>query len=234
MKKREIILQEFEKILNINFNDKNLLNIALTHSSYANQKKNIQFNERLEFLGDAVLQLCISEYLFKNYKDKSEGDLTKARSLIVCEKSLYNVSKKWQVGNYINMSKGEELTGGKKRVSILADCVEAIIAAVYLDAGLDEAKKFIFINFEGIINKAINNEIVLDYKTKLQELLQQNGEIIIKYELVDYEGPPHNRKFFVNVLVNGKLKGKGEGLSKKEAEQRAAKMAFDSLEVEYE
>ena len=124
---------------------------------------------------------------------------------------------------YMNMSKGEEITGGRNRVSILADCVEAVIAAIYLDKGIEYSKSFILNNFKATIDKAISNEIVLDYKTKLQEILQQNGEVHICYELVKFEGPPHKRKFFVNVLINGSINGSGQGLSKKEAEQNAAK-----------
>lgn len=230
MENRKNILTELEKKINMRFKNKELLNIAVTHSSYVNQKKNVKFNERLEFLGDAVLQLCISEYLFNNFTDKAEGELTKIRSLIVCENSLHEISKKWGLGKYMNMSKGEELTGGRNRVSILADCVEAIIASIYIDAGLEEANKFILVNFKDIMIKAVNNEIILDYKTRLQEILQQNGDIDINYNLIGYEGPPHHRKFFIEVFVNNESKGNGEGFSKKEAEQNAAKAALVKLE----
>ena len=216
-------LQDLEKELGLNFKDKDLLRIAITHSSYANQKKKVEFNERLEFLGDSVLQLVISEYLYTNFTEKYEGYLTKIRSLIVCENSLCDIATGWKLGNYMNMSKGEEITGGRNRVSILADCVEAIIAAIYLDKGIEESKLFILNNFKSTIEKAISNEIILDYKTKLQEVLQQNGEVDICYELAKFEGPPHRRKFFVDVLINDCIKGSGEGYSKKEAEQNAAK-----------
>ncbi|OFI07695.1 ribonuclease 3 [Clostridium acetireducens DSM 10703] len=230
MKYRYIILKQLEYKLNLKFNNIELLDIALTHSSFANQKKHVQFNERLEFLGDSVLQLCISELLFKKYKDKSEGELTKLRSLIVCETSLYNISLKWNLGEYINMSKGEELTGGRERVSILADCVEAIIAAIYLDEGYEAAKKFIVYNFNNIIEKAEKNEIVFDYKTKLQETLQENGDAYIQYNLSKFEGPPHRRKFYIQVIANKDVIGYGCGFSKKEAEQNAAKKALEILE----
>lgn len=224
-------LEEVEKSLGISFDKKELIKIALTHSSYGNQHRNVKFNERLEFLGDSVLQLCITEYLFSNYLDKSEGELTKIRSLIVCENSLHNIAKKMNLSKYILMSKGEEFTGGRERVSIQADAVEAVLAAIYLDKGLEFVRSFILDKFRDTIDRAINNKIVLDFKTKLQELLQEDGEVEIKYELVKFEGPPHRRKFFSEVLVEGKKNGEGSGYSKKEAEQNAAKDALVKMEV---
>ena len=224
-------LSNGEKNLKINFNNKRIIQTAFTHSSYAKQFKESQYNERLEFLGDSVLQLTITEYLFSNYKNKLEGELTRLRSLIVCENSLYNVARKLGISDFIMMSKGEELTGGRDRISIQADAVEAIIAAIYIDKGLEVAKEFILTNFNDIIKKAIDNKIILDFKTKLQEYLQKDGDIDINYELYKHEGPPHRRKFFVNLYVEGKLLGSGEGYSKKEAEQNAAKEALIKLEV---
>lgn len=221
--------KEVENTLNIYFNDKELIDTALTHSSYANGKKGVKFNERLEFLGDSVLQLCISEYLFLIYKSKSEGELTKKRALIVCENSLYEVAKKWDIGRYIKMSKGEEITGGRERTSILANCVEAIIAAIYIDCGYEKAKHFIIDNFKDIIEKAIKNEIVLDYKTNLQEVVQQDGDITIEYILIKYEGPPHRRKFYTKVYVDNNEMGSGVGYNKKESEQNAAQDALKKL-----
>ncbi|WP_369811881.1 MULTISPECIES: ribonuclease III [unclassified Clostridium] len=232
--KYDIKLQELEKELKLNFSDKELLKTAITHSSYANQKKKVEFNERLEFLGDSVLQLVISEYLYSRFTEKPEGYLTKIRSLIVCENSLCDIANVWELGKYMNMSKGEEITGGRNRVSILADCVEAIIAAVYLDKGIEYSNSFILNNFKEIIEKAISNEIVLDYKTKLQEIFQQNGEVNICYELVKFEGPPHKRKFFVSLLINDCVKGSGQGYSKKEAEQNAAKQVMMNQEDVHE
>lgn len=224
-------LKEVEENLGACFNNPTLLKTALTHSSFGNQFKDAEYNERLEFLGDSVLQLCITEYLFNNFKHKSEGELTKIRSLIVCENSLYEIAKKINLGSYIRMSKGEELTGGRERVSIQADAVEAVLAAVYLDKGIGFVRDFILLHFEDVINKAINNEIILDFKTKLQELLQKDGEVVIQYELTRYEGPPHRRKFFTNVVIDKKLMGEGSGYSKKESEQNAAKQALDILDV---
>lgn len=226
-------IEEFEKVIGIKFNNKKYLEVALTHSSYANQYKNVEFNERLEFLGDSVLQLAITENLYNNYRNKSEGELTKARSLIVCENSLFYLAKKWNLGKYIRMSKGEELTGGRERTSIQADCVEAIFAALYLDKGMSFTGKFILENLKDTIQKAINNKIVLDYKTKLQEVVQKNGEVDINYELIKFEGPPHRRKFYIKVLVDKVELGRGSGFSKKEAEQNCAKEALKSLEVNY-
>ena len=226
---KDINIKNIENILGIEFNNKGVLITALTHSSYANQFKDVKYNERLEFLGDSVLQLCITQYLFNNYKDKSEGELTKIRSLIVCENSLYEVAKKLNLGVFIRMSKGEESTGGRERTSIQGDCLEAIIAAIYLDKGLDVAYDFIFKYFAEIIEIAIKHEIILDFKTKLQEILQKNGEVEIRYELDKYEGPPHRRKFFTTVIIDNKVMGNGYGYSKKESEQCAAKEALRLL-----
>ncbi|HBW12464.1 MAG TPA: ribonuclease III [Proteiniclasticum sp.] len=217
---------EFEKRIGVFFHKKDLLETALTHSSYANQHKNMQYNEKLEFLGDAVLQLAITEYIYKNFTNKTEGELTKLRALIVCEASLHLVAVKWHLGEHIRMSKGEEITGGRERAALLADAVEAVIAAVYLDQGMDEAKSFVLRHFMEIVDLANKNEIVLDYKTSLQEILQENGEIEIKYELIRYEGPPHRRKFYSKVVIDSITMGKGEGYSKKESEQLAAKDAL--------
>ena len=222
-------LKELEEVLNIEFENTKLLEEAITHSSYANHKHKVKYYERLEFLGDSVLQLCITEYLFSKFKNKTEGDLTKLRALIVCENSLHHIAQSWNLGKYLRMSRGEELTGGRTRVSILADCVESVIAAVYLDKGLEVARNLILKNFKDIMDKAGKNEIILDYKTALQEKLQQKGEVAIEYSILSFEGPPHRRKFYVAVSINGVTKGKGEGFSKKEAEQSSAKEALATL-----
>ena len=190
---KDINLIEVEKLIGIEFENKGVLITALTHSSYANQFKDVKYNERLEFLGDSVLQLCVTKYLFNNYKDKSEGELTKIRALVVCENSLHKVSKNLSLGKYIRMSKGEELTGGRERTSIQADALEAVIAAVYLDKGIEVANDFILRNFKDVIDKAINEEIILDFKTRLQEVLQKNGEVNIAYNLLKHEGPPQKK-----------------------------------------
>ena len=220
---------KFENIIGVTFNDKMLLETALTHSSYANQHKNMKYNEKLEFLGDAVLQLSITEFIFRSYPDKTEGELTKLRALIVCEASLHQVALDWNLGQYIRMSKGEEITGGRDRASLLADGVEAVIASVYLDQGMDVARKFVVDNFHQLMEMALKNEIVLDYKTSLQEILQENGEIEIKYEMIKFEGPPHRRKFYSKVAIDNIIMGRGEGYSKKESEQLAAKDALEKF-----
>jgi ribonuclease III len=230
MNNREDLLNELQEKLDIKFRNIEYLKIALTHSSYANGKTDVEFNERFEFLGDSILSICISEYLFKKYENKYEGELTRLRSLIVCEYSLYKIARIWNMGLYLNMSKGEELTGGRERVSILADSVEALIAAVYLDVGFESAREFVLSNFQATIKMAITNEIVLDYKTKLQEILQENGEVNIEYKLLKYEGPPHRRKFYSQVEMNGKNLGLGAGFSKKDSEQDAAQNALKDLE----
>ena len=223
-------INEIEEYIGLSFNEPKLLKTALTHSSYANQHRDEEYNERFEFLGDSILQLCITEYLFLNYKNKSEGELTKIRSLIVCENSLYEIGKKLNLGYFIRISKGEELTGGRERVSIIADAVEALLAAIYLDKGLEFTKDYIIGRFEEIIKRAINNDIILDYKTKLQEYLQKNGEISIVYELIKFEGPPHRRKFYTKLIIDNNELTCGEGYSKKESEQNAAKAALKVLE----
>lgn len=230
MKSSDSLIIELENILNLHFDNKELFITALTHSSYANGKKDVKFNERLEFLGDSVLQLCITEYLFNKYKNKTEGELTKIRALIVCELSLHGIAKKWGLGKYINMSRGEELTGGRERTSILADTVEAIIGSLYLDKGFKEACSFILYNFNETIMKAVNNNIVVDFKTKLQEKLQKNGDVSIEYEILKQEGPAHRRIFFSKVIINSKAMGYGTGYSKKESEQCAAQEALINLE----
>lgn len=226
---KDININEIENRLGMVFENKGVLITALTHSSYANQFKDIKYNERLEFLGDSVLQLCITQYLFNNYQNKSEGELTKIRALIVCENSLFEVAKRLFLGQFIRMSKGEELTGGRERTSIQSDCLEAVIAAIYLDKGLDAANDFIIAYFKETIDKAIKEEIILDFKTRLQEILQKNGEVNIIYDLIKHEGPPHRRKFFTQVLIDDKFMGEGSGFSKKESEQNAAKQALEKL-----
>ncbi len=223
---KDINLIEVEKLIGIEFENKGVLITALTHSSYANQFKDVKYNERLEFLGDSVLQLCVTKYLFNNYKDKSEGELTKIRALVVCENSLHKVSKNLSLGKYIRMSKGEELTGGRERTSIQADALEAVIAAVYLDKGIEVANDFILRNFKDVIDKAINEEIILDFKTRLQEVLQKNGEVNIAYNLLKHEGPPHRRKFFTDLLINNEIMGQGVGFSKKNQNKMQLKQHY--------
>ncbi|MGO1367887.1 MAG: ribonuclease III [Senegalia sp. (in: firmicutes)] len=230
-KKRMQKLEEFQKKINYNYNNINLLNKALTHSSYANEfkSKKILYNERLEFLGDSVLGLVVSDYIFNNYKDLPEGELTKVRALSVCEPSLAKRSIKLKVGEYLLLGKGEEATGGRNRISILSDAFEAIIGSIYLDGGMDASREFILDNLLTTIKGAVRGEVLLDYKTELQEIIQKNPNSNIKYNVIKEEGPDHNKKFYVEVLNNEKILGSGEGSSKKEAEQDAAKHALTKV-----
>lgn len=234
MNKRTELLKELSSKLQVRFNDIQLLDVALSHSSLLSENKSANYYERLEFLGDSVLQLCISEELYSRNKNKTEGELSKARALIVCENSLCEIARSFDIGKYINMSRGEELTGGRTRTSILADIIEAIIAAIYLDIGLDEARRFILHNFDHLISKSLNNEITSDYKTKLQEMIQKHGKTNIEYRLINYEGPPHKRIFHVAIFINDLQSGTGTGLTKKEAEQNAAKEAVLKMEKKHE
>ncbi|EPZ60069.1 ribonuclease III [[Clostridium] sordellii ATCC 9714] len=198
----------------------------MTHSSYSNENKSYAFNERLEFLGDSVLGIVVSDFLFKNETELPEGELTKLRANIVCEESLSDVAKHLNLGKHILLGRGEEATGGRDRVSILADAFEAVIAAIYLDGGIEPAKTFVLKNMEEIIEDSIKGRIFRDYKTHLQEVVQSQGESNIVYNLVEEIGPDHNKRFVMEVRLNDESLGKGEGKSKKEAEQSAAKQAL--------
>ena len=220
-------IELFEQKINYEFKNKEYILEALTHSSYSNENKNYPFNERLEFLGDSVLSIVISDYLFKKETKLPEGELTKIRANIVCEESLSEVSKDIHLGKYMLLGKGEEATGGRERISILADALEAVIAAIYLDGGLDKAREFILTYMDKIINDSIKGKIFRDYKTCLQEVLQSNGENNIWYKLIEEKGPDHNKRFVMEVGINDTVLGVGEGKSKKDAEQVAAKCALD-------
>lgn len=220
---------KFEENIDYKFNNKEYILEALTHSSYSNENKRYNFNERLEFLGDSVLSIVVSDYLFKNEKELPEGELTKLRASIVCEESLSEVANNIKLGEYMLLGKGEEATGGRERISILADAFEAVIAAIYLDGSIEDAKKFILTNMEDIILDARRGKIFRDYKTHLQEVLQGKGENNIWYKLIDEKGPDHNKRFIMEVGINKDVLGIGEGKSKKEAEQFAARVALDKI-----
>lgn len=224
-------IKEFEKTIDYKFKNKKLLERALTHSSY-NREKNTrhQDNERLEFLGDAFFDAIISTELFKKMEDSAEGRLTKTRALIVCEDSLAGVARKIGVGRHILMGHGEELTGGRERNSTLADAMEAVIGAIYLDGGYKAARDFVLRKFDDIINEAVEGRLFSDYKSEIQEVLQKSGHNKpIVYEIDREEGPDHDKTFFVHLSYNGRILGKGKGKSKKEAEQSAAKTALDTV-----
>lgn len=222
-------IDKFETIIKYKFSNKIYILEALTHSSYSNENKNYNFNERLEFLGDSILSIIVSDYLFKNEKDLPEGELTKLRANIVCEESLSDAANKIELGKYMLLGKGEEATGGRQRISILADAFEAVIAAIYLDGGLESAKEFVLDYMKEIIIDSRRGKIFRDYKTHLQEVLQGQGESNIWYKLLDEKGPDHNKIFIMQVGANEKVLGTGEGKSKKEAEQLAAKIALKKL-----
>ena len=213
------------------FTDRSILLEALTHSSYANEwkQKKMPNNERLEFLGDSVLSLIISQYIFCRYADLPEGELTKVRANVVCEASLAFRARNKQIGRYLLLGKGEESSGGRNRDSILADAMEALIAAIYIDGGYDEAKCFVLDNFKDLIKQVVSGNYVKDFKTYLQELIQSNGHEPIVYEVIKEDGPDHNKIFYVEVRTGEKVIGRGSGKNKKEAEQSAAREAIEIL-----
>ena len=222
---------EFEKSLDLDFENKFLIQRALTHKSYPNEnrKLNLKDNERLEFLGDSVLSLSVSTYIFNKFSDFPEGELAKMRAVIVSAPILAEVAKRIELGQFLFLGKGEEMTGGRERDSILADTMEAIFGALYLDQGFTAAADFILHLLKvDIINVAEGNHIQ-DYKTMLQEVIQENGSDRPEYEVVDEEGPDHNKTFLVAVKLNEDSLGSGQGSSKKEAEQEAAKVALNKL-----
>ena len=218
-----------EENIGYRFKDKNLLKKALTHTSYA-YEHNVESNEKLEFLGDSILEFISSQYIYKKYSKLKEGEMTKVRATVVCEKSLYKIAKLHDFSDFLYLGKSEIITGGKNRPAILADSVEAVIAAIYLDGGLEPAKNFIISNLEKDIDIATKNVGIKDYKTVLQERLQAHGDVKIEYEITKEEGPDHNKSFEAQVKCNGKVLAKGEGRSKKEAHMQAAKKALESFE----
>ncbi len=222
-------MTELEKAIGYEYKNIALLEEALTHSSYVNGRMNC--NERLEFLGDSVLSVVVSKYLFENL-DVPEGKLTKIRARLVCEDSLYEFAKKINLGANMKLGKGEENTGGRDRRSILADAFEAVIASIYLDGGLESAREFIM-KFIPSIDVLKSGKLILgDYKTVLQEIIQQNPEEHIVYEISGEQGAAHEKVFTANVLLNGQIIGTGSGKSKKEAEQAAAKEAIGLMGYE--
>ncbi|WP_188454422.1 ribonuclease III [Virgibacillus oceani] len=219
-----------EKQLDIKFNNHDLIKQAFTHSSYVNEHRAETFsdNERLEFLGDAVLELGVSQYLYRNNPNMAEGEMTKLRASIVCEPSLNNFARDLQFGDYLLLGKGEEQTGGRTRPALLADAFEAFLGALYLDQGFDVSLQFLTnYVFPKISTGAFSH--AMDYKTQLQEFVQQYRNATIEYNIVNENGPSHDREFVSQVLIKGKVSGKGIGRTKKEAEQRAAKQALDTF-----
>ncbi len=219
-------LEELQRKIGYTFRNDQLLLQALTHSSYANEgKKHGKNNERLEFLGDSVLSVIVARHLFLTYRDLPEGELTNLRASLVCEKALDVFAAQFGLGEYLLLGKGEEMNGGRERPSILADAFEALLAAIYLDGGYEAAQKFVlgFIPEQLDVKKKTK---LSDYKTPLQEIVQQNKEERIEYVLVDEQGPDHAKTFTVEVLLNSNIIGRGQGRSKKQAEQNAAHEAL--------
>lgn len=226
-------MESLEKKLGYTFRDKTLLAEALHHSSYANEHRGrgISSNERLEFLGDSVLGFVTAEFLFLRHPDLPEGDLTRIRAALVCEESLHEVAQSLQLGAYLKLGRGEEAGGGRNRTSILADATEAVFAAVYLDGGIEAASALIHRVLLDCEREEVVEEKRKDYKTALQELVQRQPDQVLTYRMAGEQGPDHNKTFVAEVLLNGAVAGSGEGHSKKEAEQSAARAALERLET---
>lgn len=222
---------ELESKVGYTFKDKGLISTALTHSSFYNEMKakgtDVQCNERLEFLGDSVLSLVTSVYLFTGNRDLFEGDLTKIRAGVVCENALYEYANEIHLGEYLLLGKGEENTGGRTRKSILADAFEAVIAAIYLDGGMECARNFVLPYIKAASAKLIKSGATEDYKTLLQKFVQQAKGEILEYAVINESGPSHQKIFEVQVTLNNNVIGKGSGKSKREAEQQSAKQALE-------
>ncbi len=225
-------IEVFEKKINYQFNDKEKIKLAFTHSSYANEHRNTisENNERLEFLGDAVLDMIVSEYIYKKFPKMPEGELTKLRAGVVCEGSLAKIAREFDFGKYLLLGKGEECTGGRNRDSILADAFEAVIGAICLDGGIDAVGKYIMSFMEKAIDDMKINFRTLDCKTHLQEIIQKNSKNPIVYKIIDEKGPDHDKVFVAEVYHDNNTLGIGEGKSKKEAEQNAAYNALEKIE----
>ena len=229
--KRKGELLELSARLGVEFKDLTLLHKALIHSSYANEakEKNIVHNERLEFLGDAVLELASSTYLYMQFPQMPEGQLTKTRASIVCSSSLAELARTLRLGDYLLLGHGEEMSGGRDRQTNLEDVFEAVIGAIYLDQGWEAAKDYVVRQLMPLFAKVEQGGILKDYKTILQEVVYQEAQQTVSYELVSTSGPDHDKTFTFNVLITGKVMGTGTGRSKKEAEQKAARQALEKL-----
>ena len=217
--------KDVQELIGYQFNNTNILKQALTHSSYSNEKQmnKLYNNERIEFLGDAVLELVSSEYIYERYPDKPEGELTKLRASLVCEKSLTYSANKFKIGDYLFLGKGEDSTGGRQRPSILSDALEAIIGAIFLDGGFTNAKEFVV---EQVLKDLIKQKFFFDSKTILQEIIQSKYTDAIRYEVINQDGPDHNKEFTVAIKINNKEIAEGKGKTKKAAEQEAAYQAI--------
>lgn len=226
-------LKELEKETGYTFKDPGNLVLALTHSSYANEKKaaGLKSNERLEFLGDSVLNIVTSDYIYRNYPELHEGEMTRTRAAVVCEASLMRCAERIRLGEYLFLGKGEENTGGRTRSSILSDAFEALIGAIYIDGGISAARRFILRYMEDIYQDIDRQNEFRDYKTMFQEIIQKQSDQKIHYRILDERGPDHDKTFTAQVLVGNEPYGEGTGRSKKEAEQNAAKDAINNMQV---
>ncbi len=228
--RRKAAMEELEKNIGYTFKNKDLLKKALTHTSYAYEHKT-QSNERLEYLGDSILEFVSSKYLFENFRNLSEGEMTKVRAYSVCEDSLYEIAQKHHFSDFLYLGRSEKMSHSIKK-ALIADSVEAVIAAIYLDGGLEPVERFIIENIKNTIEFASQNVGMKDYKTVLQEALQKNGEVCIKYHLLKEEGPDHEKTFTVEVACNGNTLSQGTGKSKKKAEMEAARKALEKMKQE--
>jgi len=229
---RERELIDFKESSNMKCDNLNLLNLAFTHRSYANETtQEVGNNERLEFLGDSVLGMCVADWLLRNLPAKQEGDFSKIKSVVVSEDSLTMIARKLEVDKYLLIGKGEENSGGRDKKTLLADCMEALFAACYLDSGYDAAREFVMLYLREQIQAVIKYDYHRDYKTSLQEYMQKKWRKCPVYTLVKKTGPEHEFTFFVEVQVNNQSFGPAQGRSKKDAEQNAAKLAYDSVVV---
>lgn len=221
-------IEELEKNIGYSFKDKSLLKKAFTHTSYA-YDHHIESNEKLEFLGDSILEFLSSKYIYNNYTKLKEGEMTKVRAEVVCEDSLYLVAQKHHFSDFLYLGKSEALSHGNTKPAILADSVEALIAAIYFDGGLEEAEKFIINNLKNAIEESSKNVGMKDHKTVLQERLQEHGNVHISYEVIETKGPDHDKTFVVEVSCDGKKLAQGSGKTKKQAEMHAAEKALISM-----
>lgn len=221
-------LEILEKNIGYTFKNKALLKNALTHTSYA-YENHIQSNEKLEFLGDSILEFLSSKYIYNNYPKLKEGEMTKVRATVVCEDSLYKIADKHNFSDFLYVGKSERMHQGNRKIAIMADSVEAVIAAIYFDSGLEEAEKFIISNLKEKIEIATKNVGIKDHKTVLQEKLQVNGNVNIKYEIINETGPDHDKTFTAEVKLDGKVLAVGKGKTKKQAEMDAAGKALETL-----
>ncbi len=219
---------KLEQSIGYTFKNKALLKKALTHTSYA-YDNHVESNEKLEFLGDSILEFLSSKYIYLNYPNLKEGEMTKVRAEVVCEDSLYLVAQRHHFSDFLYLGKSEGVTNGKAKPAILADSVEAVIAAVYFDSNLEEVEKFIIANLKDAIEQSSKNVGMKDHKTVLQEKLQEHGNVNISYEVTNTIGPDHDKTFIVKVSVNGKFLAEGEGKTKKQAEMHAAKKALENM-----